>query len=108
MALIVTPEDRKLAPHSEASDVLMQYLRDDAPYAHVSEVPPGHVSEPHSHSETEVTVILRGTAQVGDRVCGAGSVLVIEADEEYGLIAGDDEPLTFLVVRPKRASYKLS
>jgi quercetin dioxygenase-like cupin family protein len=109
MARIVTPEDRELEPYPGADDGLkLSRLREDAPYVHMTEVPPGYHIGLHSHSETEVTVILGGSARVGDRVCGPGSVLVIEADEEYALTAGDEGPLTFLVMRPRKASYRFS
>jgi quercetin dioxygenase-like cupin family protein len=109
MALIVTPADRALEPYPGLDDGLkLSRLREDDPYVHLTEVPPGYVIDLHSHSETEVTVILSGTAHVGDRACGPGSVLVIEANEEYALTAGDAEPLTFLVVRPRKASYKFA
>lgn len=109
MALIVTAADRELHPYPGAKEGLkLAHLRPDDPYVHMTEVPPGFHIELHSHSEAEVTVILAGSARVGDRVCEAGSVLVIEADEEYSLVAGDDEPLIFVVVRPRKAAYKLS
>ena len=109
MALIVTPEERALEPYPGAGDGLkLAHLRPDDPYVHMTEVPPGYHIDLHSHSEAEVTVILTGSARVGERVCSAGSVLVIEAGEEYSLVAGDDEPLTFVVVRPRKAAYKVS
>ena len=109
MALIVTPTDRDLEPYPGATDGLkLSRLRLDDPYVHMTEVPPGYHIDLHSHSETEVTVILSGTARVGDRTCGPGSVLVIEANEEYARTAGDDEALTFVVVRPRKAVYRAS
>jgi hypothetical protein len=109
MAIILRPQDRKLEPLDPAAgpdSLHMQYLRPDEPYVHMTRVPPGYKIALHSHSETEVTVILSGSAHVGDAVCEAGSVLIIDADEEYSLVAGGHEPLTFLVVRPRRARYK--
>ena len=109
MALIITPEDRVLEPYPGATDGLkLSRLRLDDPYVHMTEVPPGYEIDLHSHSETEVTVILSGSAKVGDRVCGPGTVLVIDANEEYAITAGADGPLTFVVVRPRKASYKAS
>ncbi len=109
MATILTPSDRKLEVLSEAAgDLKMQYLWPDDPYVHMTEVPPGYEIALHSHSETEVTVILTGSARVGEQLCGAGTVLIIEADEKYGLVAEGDEPLTFLVVRPRKAKYTRS
>ena len=66
MATILTPSDRKLEVLSEAAgDLRMQYLWPDDPYVHMTEVPPGYEIALHSHSETDVTVILTGSARVG-------------------------------------------
>ena len=109
MATILRPGDRKLEPLKRAGDgLLMQYLRENDPYVHMTQVPPGYEIHPHSHSETEITVILSGSAIVGDTVCETGSVLIIPADESYGIVAGDDGPLTFLVVRPRKAEYQVT
>lgn len=104
---IVRPSQRELAPVREGSPVLLRVVADGLdgePYVHVTEVPAHHHIEAHSHSETEVTVILSGSARVGGTECEAGSVLVIPADQEYSLDAGD-EPLVFAVVRPRKAAY---
>ena len=109
MALIVPPEERELEPYPGSDDGLkLTRLREDDPYVHMTEVPPGYEIGLHSHSETEVTVILGGSAHVGDRLCGPGSVLVIDANERYALTAGNEEPLTFVVVRPRKATYEMS
>jgi quercetin dioxygenase-like cupin family protein len=83
-------------------------LLEGEPYAHIAESPPGAVIPVHSHSTTELTVILQGTATVAGQQCGPGTILIVPADEEYGLEAGVDEPLTFLVVRPRKAAYQES
>jgi len=88
--------------------IRLQVLSETAPYVHVTEVSPGYVIHPHSHSETEVTIVLRGSARLGNTVCGPGTVLIVPANEEYSLVAGADEPLAFAVVRPRRAAYALA
>jgi quercetin dioxygenase-like cupin family protein len=90
---------------SPAEQVKLQVLRDTEPYVHLAETPAGHVIAPHRHSETEVTIILGGQATVGGETFGPGTVLIVPADEEYGLVAGADEPLLFAVVRPKKAVF---
>jgi hypothetical protein len=110
MAVVIRPEDRALAPLDAArpDGIWMQYVQSDAPYVHMTRTPPGHHIALHSHSETEVTVILEGSARVGDLECGPGTVLVIPAHEKYALTAGEGGPLCFVVVRPRRAAYEIA
>ena len=49
--------------------------------------------------------VLRVVRNVRSHVCPPGTLLVIPANERYAVDAGD-EPLTFAVVRPKKASYE--
>lgn len=107
---VLRPGDRRLQPVGPAEvapeeQVKLQVLRDTEPYVHLAEAPPGHVIAPHRHSETEVTIILHGTATVSGETFGPGTVLIVPADEEYGLEAGAAEPLVFAVVRPKKAVF---
>jgi len=104
---IVRPADRDLRPVRDGHPILLQVVADGLdgnPYVHVTEVPAGHHIAAHSHSEDEVTVILSGTAIVDGVECGAGTLLVIPARQEYAIDAGA-EPLTFAVIRPRRAEY---
>jgi len=104
---IVRPSERDLQPVRDGNPILLQVVADGLdgnPYVHVTEVPAGHHIAPHSHSEDEVTVILSGVAIVDGAACGAGTLLVIPADERYAIDAGD-EPLVFAVIRPRKADY---
>jgi len=110
---IVTPSDRELKPVGETSEddnerIKLGVIADGEPYVHIAEVPAGHVIAPHSHSQPEVTIVLSGTMTVGGRSCGPGTVVVVPGDEEYGVVAGSEEPLVFAVIRPRRASYRFS
>ena len=105
---IVVPADRDMTPVSDDSPILLRRITDGLdgqPYLHVTEVPAHYQIGAHSHSETEVMIILAGTATVGTTVCPPGTLIVIPANERYAVDAGD-EPLTFAVVRPKKASYE--
>ncbi len=107
---IVRPDEREMTPVSDGNPILLRVLSgglDGDPYVHVTEVPPGHHIATHSHSETEVTIVLSGVAIVGGTECPAGTILVIPANEQYALDAGD-EPLTFAVIRPRKASYEFA
>jgi quercetin dioxygenase-like cupin family protein len=107
---IVVPADRDMNPVADDSPILLRRITDGLdgePSVHVTEVPAHHHIGAHSHSETEVMIILGGTATVGDTVCPAGTLIVIPANERYAVDAGD-EPLTFAVVRPKKASYEFA
>jgi hypothetical protein len=117
---IVRPGDRRMSPvrprtasGTPAGDVpeerliKRQVICDDRPYAHVVEVPARHVIAAHSHSQTEVTVVLSGTARIAGSTCEAGSVIVVPANEEYSIEVGE-ELLTLVVMRPGRAEYRLA
>lgn len=104
---IVRPADRALRPVRDGNPILLDVVADGVggnPYVHVTEVPAGHHIAAHSHSEDEVTVILAGTAIVDGVTCDAGTLLVIPAHQEYAIDAGP-EPLTFAVIRPRKADY---
>ncbi len=105
--VIVRPEARELVPVQAGAPILLQVVADGLegnPYVHLTEVPAGHHIATHSHSESEVTIILSGVAIVDGESCGPGSLLVIPANENYAIDAGD-EPLVFAVVRPRKADY---
>ncbi len=117
MARIIRPEERDLVtltpkeilePISPGEVIRRQVVsgEDGGPHVQINEISPGYVIHPHSHSEPEVTIVLSGTAHLGDRVCGPGTIVLVDADEEYSIVAGPDEPLTFAVVRPRKAAYQ--
>jgi quercetin dioxygenase-like cupin family protein len=115
MALtVVRPSDRKLVPVDPASTkapvaVLQQSQRQilspDSPYVQLVQLAPGSTVPVHSHSTSEVTVVLSGRVRVGDTECEAGTIFLIPAKEHYALEVIGDEPLTFVVVRPAVAEY---
>jgi len=58
---IVRPAERELEPVKPESPVQLRVVTDGLegePYVHLTEVPAGHHIATHSHSETEVTIIL--------------------------------------------------
>lgn len=104
---IVRPGDRDLRPVREGHPIALQVVADGLdghPYVHLTQVPPHHHIAAHSHSEDEVTIVLSGTAIVDGTPCEAGSLVVIPANQQYAIDAGD-EPLVFAVIRPRKADY---
>jgi redox-sensitive bicupin YhaK (pirin superfamily) len=113
---VIRPEDRVLAsidptttsaPKSVTEGGKKQVLSQDDPYSHIAQAKANSTIPLHSHSTSEIMVVLSGTVNVAGTRCGASTVLVIPADEKYSLEV-EDEDLTFLVVRPTRATYQAS
>ena len=93
--------DTAAAPGGSGESIKLAVLSETEPYVHVTEVSPGYVIHPHSHSESEVTIVLSGSARIGDRVCGAGTILIERG--EYGryaqLLGGDIRPEAIAATR---------
>ncbi|HEX7097058.1 MAG TPA: hypothetical protein VF183_14315 [Acidimicrobiales bacterium] len=75
-------------------------------FSHVIECPPHTVLPPHSHDHEELIMVLGGSATIGDTVLEPFDVVAIDANEVYGITAGD-YGLTFLVVRRGAASLEV-
>lgn len=59
---------------------------------------PGMLLARHAHHADEVIYVLEGEVTVGDVVCRAGHVIVLEAGESFGpLITGDEGAVIFEV-----------
>ena len=81
---------RRVAGHlkiiERSSDRVVVYTRYD----------PGLVIEKHSHLANEVLYVLEGELIVGDRVCPAGTTLVLEKGTPFGpLTAGSEGTVLF-------------
>ncbi len=73
-------------------------------HSHISEMPPGFEVPPHTHSVSELMVILDGSITVSDgTVLGAGDTAVIPAEHLYGFTVGA-EGVRFLVARTEDAA----
>lgn len=73
-------------------------------YVQHVEMPPGYEVAPHSHTQSEVIVILDGGCSFGpDRLeLGRYDTAVLLADHEYGFDVGNDG-MRFLIVRQGEA-----
>ena len=77
-------------------------------HSHISEMPPGFEVPPHTHSVSELMVILEGSIQVSDgTTLGAGDTAIIPANHEYGFSVGDGG-VRFLVARTEDAATNIT
>jgi len=112
MPIVVnTPETRNLdavnadAPRKATENSKWEVLSREDPYVHIAQVKPGSHVPAHSHSTSEVMVILEGSVRIGDSDCTAGSIAIIPPHETYSLDVGD-QGVTFAVVRPTTARFE--
>ncbi len=78
-------------------------------YSQVSWFPPGYTVPPHTHSHSELIMVIDGSLTVlgGGPTLGAADSVVIDGGHEYGFTAGDDG-MTFLTIRTGAARTQLS
>ena len=77
-------------------------------HTHISEMPPGFEVPPHTHSVSELMVILEGSIEVSDgTTLTAGDTAVIPAEHLYGFVVGADG-VRFLVTRPADAATTIA
>jgi quercetin dioxygenase-like cupin family protein len=73
--------------------------------------PAGHVADPHSHSHSELFVMLGGSMELrsGDTraTLGANDAVAIPAGQTYGFTAGPDG-VAFLLVRTAQATHTIA
>ena len=76
-------------------------------HSHISEMPAGFEVPPHTHSVSELMVILEGSIEVSDgTILDAGDTAVIPADHLYGFTVGGDG-VRFLVTRTEDAATRI-
>ncbi len=74
------------------------------PWVHVNWLPGGLNAPVHSHDFDEIMYVLEGGFSMGRRKCGAGTVVYLEANTQYGFDVWE-EGVRFLNVRQGRAQY---
>ena len=76
-------------------------------HSHISEMPPGFEVPPHTHSVSELMVILDGSIEVSDGTrLGAGDTALIPAEHLYGFTVGSGG-VRFLVTRTEDAATRI-
>jgi hypothetical protein len=77
---------------------------ENGPWVHVNWLPGGLTAPLHSHDYAETMYILEGGFSMGQRRCGAGTVVYLEANTQYGFEVWP-EGVRFLNIRQGRAQY---
>ncbi len=76
-------------------------------HSHIAEMPAGFEVPPHTHSVSELMVILDGSIDVsGGTRLEAGDTAIIPADHLYGFVVGPDG-VRFLVARTEDAATNI-
>jgi len=75
------------------------------PWIHINWLPGGTVAPVHSHDYAETMYVLSGGFSMGQRKCGAGTVVYIEANTQYGFEVWE-EGVRFLNIRQGLATYR--
>jgi hypothetical protein len=73
-------------------------------YTQVVRIPPKFDAPVHRHDHAEVFMVLAGGCTFNGEPMGPFDLTVVEADEPYGFVAGDDG-VQFLVVRQAKAKF---
>jgi quercetin dioxygenase-like cupin family protein len=73
-------------------------------YTQVVRMPPGFEAPSHSHSHSEVFMVLEGSCEFDGEQMERFDLTVVEAGRPYRFVAGP-EGLSFLVVRQGEASF---
>ncbi|MEE2662499.1 MAG: cupin domain-containing protein [Myxococcota bacterium] len=89
--------------HPEGGGQLIGDL-EQGPWVHVNWLPPGFAAPSHSHDVDEVMYVLEGGLSMGERECGPGTVVYIEAGTLYSFAVGD-AGVRFLNIRSGLARY---
>jgi mannose-6-phosphate isomerase-like protein (cupin superfamily) len=70
----------------------------DVPTVLIAEFEPGHHQAAHSHPTSEVLYILRGEVTIGGVTAGAGTMVFVEKDTQYGPLVAGPKGVKFLRV----------
>ena len=76
-------------------------------FTQVVKMPPGFEAPSHSHSHSEVFMVLEGSCEFDGEAMDRFDLTVVEANQPYGFVAGPDG-ISFLVVRQGEASFAVA
>jgi len=73
-------------------------------YTQIVRIPPSFDAPVHRHDHAEVFMVIDGSCSFNGAPMGRFDLTVVEANEPYGFVAGD-EGVQFLVVRQAKAQF---
>lgn len=98
---VVTPDEWNLTPPASGHGRLLgMTLQEQGPYVRILEEEPNFYNSPHSHSESEVFVVLAGRLFFNGQWVGPGTVISVPANEDYWHSTGEDHCVV-VVIRSK-------
>lgn len=71
-----------------------------SPHVNYLNSKPHHYAPVHSHTESELMVVVKGRMLFNGRWCGVGSLIQVPANEEYWYATGDEGCMVILI-RPQ-------
>ena len=85
-----------------------KFIGDDevGPWIYVNRLSPNFLIPEHSHTENEIMVVLEGQMSFDGRRCPPGTVIYVEQDTSYSLLAGQQGVL-FLNIREGSADFQI-
>jgi quercetin dioxygenase-like cupin family protein len=98
---VLTPDDWQMAPPGSGGVRHLSMMMNAAnPSLRVLQSVPNCYTPPHSHSEPEVIVLLKGRLIFNGKWCEQGTVVYVPANEDYWFSTGA-ESCVFAIMRPK-------
>jgi redox-sensitive bicupin YhaK (pirin superfamily) len=79
---------------------------EQGPWVMINSLNAGFASRTHAHSQDEIIYIVQGSLTLeGGKACGAGTLIFMEKDTEYGFTVGN-EGVRFLNVRGAKEGFR--
>jgi cupin superfamily acireductone dioxygenase involved in methionine salvage len=97
---VVTPEDWQLSPPVGHRKHPSMMINPQGPHLRILDSEPHFYTGPHSHSEPEVMIVLKGRMIFNGQWVGPGTVVYVPANEDYWHTAGP-EGCVVALMRPR-------
>lgn len=97
---VLTPEDWHMVQPREGRRHLSMIIHRESPFLRLLQAEPNSYTQPHSHSEPEVMIVLKGRLIFNGQWCEPGTVVYVPPNEDYWFSTGGERCLVALM-RPK-------